>query len=70
LWISKEVKSWFEQQAKIWPNRYNKDKTINLAFLYGCLLGYREENEKNPELSEQFADCIQYHEDNYTAKPK
>jgi hypothetical protein len=45
-------RDWFKEQWRVWPTRCNPNNTINISFLYGGILAFRELNDgKDPELS-------------------
>lgn len=55
-----EVKDWFHLQLKKWPIRVDPEKTTNISFLYGAVLGFRERHGSDPEYSDDFQHNVRY----------
>ena len=64
-----ETRQWFERQWSIWPKRANDTLTTNISLHYGGVVQFRAEHGREPALSEQFADCVAYH-DKWSAPSK
>lgn len=55
-----ECRTWFEQQWWIYPERAHKDRTTNLSFHYGGVLGFRKIYGHEPAMNACFAQHVAY----------
>ena len=55
-----EMRGWFECQWRIWPRRADEKFTTNLSFHYGGVLAFRELHSREPLLSDQFREHVEW----------
>lgn len=55
-----EIRSWFERQWKIWPNRADPERTTNLSFHHGGVQAFREVHGREPQMSGHFEVNVAY----------
>lgn len=59
----KDSRPWFVKQWKHWPTRVDERYTTNISFLYGGILAYRELTNLEPEVSKEYAYCVEWLDD-------
>lgn len=57
-----KTKDWFHRQWKIWPERADERLTTNISLHYGGVKAYRIEHGRDPEMSKDFASCVDWHD--------
>lgn len=57
-----DTRDWFERQWRAWPERVDQRLTTNIQFLYGAVLAFRAEHNREPELSASLAYHVRSHD--------
>lgn len=55
-----EDRAWMELQWRVWPERADDRKTMNIALHYGGVTAFRQVHGRDPAMSDDFAIHVRF----------